>query len=501
MTNKKNILFIYPNVTNIAWICSAMPILMGVANNFDFNYSYFDTYKYQKGLSSYDEKEIQGGFKPGYGKIFKETLLYENILSDLQEKIDKNKFDLIVISVLSIEYYFLIKIWSNIKLNSNTKVIIGGIHCILSGEEVASTKYFDLVSNGQAETIFPEILNRIRLGLDLDNIDGTYYFNRIDNIIERNKNAKLLPSTELWKFENDFSVFDSPYYLRPFDDKAVNRYDIEISRGCPYNCYYCGNSALKKEFSDNRNFLTIRPFDSIFELIKKMINENNIELFQIMDECFLAHPMKWIEEFMTQYYNECNKPFIFQTRPETVIEEKIKLISSFNIPYQVSIGVESGSEEILKMCNRKCTNYQIIKSFDILHKYKIRTNAFFMIGFPFETRNDFFKTVELCRIIKPSVLSVSIFQPMPGQKLTQLCLDNGFITENDIMTTFTSHSLLNMPEPYLSLVEIKNLWRTFVLYSTLSEEYINEINKCETDYENNKELFEKLINIRWEINT
>lgn len=500
MENKKNILFIYPNITNIAWICSAMPVLMGITKEYNFNYSYFDTYEYKKESSSYDDKEGHGGFKKGYSNIFKEYLSFENIVIDLQEKIDNNNFDLIVVSALSIEYDFFTKFWSKIKVPENTKVIIGGIHSILNGSNVASSTYFDLVCTGQAETIFPEILKRLECNSGFEDIDGTYYIDKVNNKIQRNKNPKLLPSSELWKVKGDYSFYDENYYLRPFDNKVINRYDLEISRGCPYNCNYCGNSALKRIFlEDNKhNFLTIRPFDSIFSLIKEKIDENKIDIFQIMDECFLSHPTKWIEEFMTRYSIESNKPFIFQTRPETVTEEKIKLISSFNISYQVSIGVESGSMDILKICNRKCTTQQVINAFDILHKYNVRTNGFFMVGFPFETREDYNKTVELARIIKPTVLSVSIFQPMIGQQLTQICIDNNFIEGELPTASFTSMSLLNMPKPYLGQDEIKNLWRVFVLYSTLPEKYMDDIKKCEIDYENNKDLFEKLIEIRWE---
>ncbi|HCJ67122.1 MAG TPA: hypothetical protein DHV62_07315, partial [Elusimicrobia bacterium] len=169
------------------------------------------------------------------------------------------------------------------------------------------------------------------------------------------------------------------------------------------------------------------------------------------------------------------------------------------IPFQVSIGVESGSDYILNnVCDRKCTKVQILEAFEILNKRKIRTNAFFMIGFPFEKRDDVFSTIELCRVIKPSVASVAIFQPLPGQRITQLCIEKGFISGREPMATFTSHSLLNMPKPYLSSREIHDLWRTFMLYSSLPDEFYDDIGKCEKDIENNRELFDSLIKLRWD---
>jgi len=242
-----------------------------------------------------------------------------------------------------------------------------------------------------------------------------------------------------------------------------------------------------------------RPFNSIFKHLKKMVDELKIDIFQFTDECFLAHSTDWLKEFGKRYASECKKPFILCARAETVTEEKIKILMEFGAPFQVSVGVESGSEKILsEICNRNCTAKDVIHAFDILQKYKIRNNAFFMLGLPYETREDIFNTIELCRTIKPSVSSISIFQPLPGQELTKLCIEKGFITGKESMTTFTNNSLLKMPSPYVNSEEITNLRRTFALYSSLPKEYFPKIEKCEKNYESNKELFNELVNLRWE---
>jgi radical SAM superfamily enzyme YgiQ (UPF0313 family) len=274
---------------------------------------------------------------------------------------------------------------------------------------------------------------------------------------------------------------------------------METARGCPYNCAYCGNSALKEFNKGLGQYVRTRPINSSIEHMKKIEKRYGIDIFQFSDECFLSHPNSWLIEFMDRYKVEVNKPYIFQTRSETISEEKINLLLSYEIPFQVSIGVESGSDHILNdICDRKCTKNQILRAFEILNKRKVRTNAFFMIGFPFEKREDVFSTIELCREIKPSVASVAIFQPLPGQKITKQCIKEGFITGKEPMATFTSHSLLNMPKPYLSGEEIHNLWRTFMLYSSLPKEYYGDIEKCENDIKSNQELFNNLIKLRWE---
>jgi hypothetical protein len=45
--------------------------------------------------------------------------------------------------------------------------------------------------------------------------------------------------------------------------------------------------------------------------------------------------------------------------------------------------------------------------------------------------------------------------------------------------------------------EITNLRRTFMLYAKLPKSFYSDIEKCEKDYENNKELYKKLLDLRW----
>ena len=421
------------------------------------------------------------------------------IAQDLGKKIEEFKPDLIAITALSQEYEFLLKFFPGISIPKKTKIAIGGIHAILARDEVAGTKLFDIVAFGEAEAIFSPILESLEKGESLAGIDGTYLCDKSTGEVIKNPKIKLLPAEDLWQNEHDFSLFNDDYFIRPFDGHRIRRYDMEIARGCPYNCAYCGNSALKEFNRGLGRYVKTRPIDSSMRHMKRMVETRKIDIFLFTDECFLAHPVSWLREFMDRYKAEINKPYIPQTRSETISEEKIDLLLSYGIPFQVSVGVESGADHILNdICDRMCTQKQVMDAFEILNRRKIRTNAFFMIGFPFEKREDFFSTVELCRKIRPSVASVAIFQPLPGQKATKMCIEKGFITGKEPMATFTSHSLLKMPAPYLSGEEIHDLWRTFVLYSSLPKEYYGDIEKCEKDIANNQELFERLIKLRWE---
>lgn len=495
------LLILFPNATTTATISTAVPILAGIAKHRKWDIEYFDTYLYKKE----NEKEAaagkakMGGFKKGVDLPLgdKNASL---LIPDLQTKIDAFKPNLIAITCLSPEYNYLLTFFDKLTIPTTTKIVIGGIHATLMGNKVVSTGLFDFVALGEGEETFDEILSRIENNEDLSSIRGTYFFDRTTKETKLNPLRLLLPAEKLWSIDRNFDFYNEAFFLRPYDGKKVKRFDVETARGCPYHCAYCGNSSLKAFNKGLGKYVKTRPIKSSMDQMKFLVENFGIDIFFFMDECFLSRPIDWIKEFMEEYKKVVNKPYTFMTRAETITEEKIKMLLSFGLPFQIHVGVESGSDRILlEVCDRSCTIDKIIPAFEILNKYKICTNTFFIVGFPFETREDAFKSMRLCGILKPSVSSVSIFQPYPGQKLTRICLEKGFITENDAAGTFATDSVLNMPSPYLSKTEITNLWRVFILYAMLPEKYHADIEKCEKDFEHNQELFASLVKLRWEI--
>ena len=493
----QRILFVFPNTANTPVIPNAIACLAGIAKSFFYDVEYFDTFMYKKSNDSGTDRELSAEFKPCNIDRILENKPFEDLVPDLQNKIVTAKPDIIAISCMSFEYEFLVSFFPKIIVPKNVFVVIGGIHSILKPEDVVNTGLFDLVCIGEGDITFSDILIRIKNKGDLSSIENTYYRNRIDGTIIKNNRRKLQHETELWNVIPDYSIFNNQYFLYPFDGTLYRRFNIEFSRGCPYSCTYCGNAALQQAYKGLGKFVRKRPIGSIKEHILRMIREHDIELFYFQDECFFLHSAEWLSEVAEWYGKYIKIPYIIQTRPETITQDKIDILKSMNAPFfQVSCGIESGSEKILqRVANRKTEINTIINVFDILKKNEIRTCAFFMIGFPYETKEDIWKSIELCRIIRPSVAIVSIFQPMIGQKLREVCIEEGYMTGYEKLTTFTSGSILNMPQ--ISSDELSNLRRVFMLYAYLPEKYYSDIERCEKDFLSHKKLYNELVEKRW----
>jgi tRNA-2-methylthio-N6-dimethylallyladenosine synthase len=88
----------------------------------------------------------------------------------------------------------------------------------------------------------------------------------------------------------------------------------------------------------------------------------------------------------------------------------------------VHLPIQSGSNKILKLMNRKHTVEQYIEIFEKLKKInpKIEFSSDFIISYPGETNDDFKDTVNLVRKIKFINSFSFIFSPRPGTKAANL---------------------------------------------------------------------------------
>ena len=494
---KPRVLLLFPNTSNEGVISLAVGILSGIAKDRGFDVEYFETSFYKKSSSAGEEREQSGEFKPIDREGIFELLPYERLQEDFNEILANYKPDILAVTANSLEYEFFCELIEGVQFTkSKPFIVVGGCHATIAPDEVIKNPYVDALCIGEGEKAWEEFLDRFKTGQDITNISNFWVKTSLS--IKKNPLRPLVSEEELWKTNIDFSYFDERHFMKPFDGKVYRRGLIELSRGCPYNCSYCVNSAYKEIHKGLGKWFRLRPFDNFKEGVKSLVQLIDCDMLQLQDECFFTNSYEVIEKFCKWYGKEIKLPLLLQTRPETITDDKVKLVADMGVLVQISCGVESGSERILReICNRRTTLEQIRNAFEIIRKYNLRSNAYTMIGFPTETREDVFKTISLIREIKPDVSIMSVFFPFKGVPLRKFCIKEGYITGNEKARTFTDESILkNQP---MSVEEIKNLRRTYSLYTSLPEEYFPKIELCEKDYEEYKDIFNELVSLSWKL--
>jgi radical SAM superfamily enzyme YgiQ (UPF0313 family) len=183
------------------------------------------------------------------------------------------------------------------------------------------------------------------------------------------------------------------------------------------------------------------------------------------------HDVDLVKKFCDAYKKYVNLPFSVNLQCKLIKEEAFAIAVDAGLS-NICVGVESGSENIRrKVLKRNYKDEDVIRAFDLAHKHKIRSSSFNIIGLPDETREDILQTIELNRQAKPDSATVTFFHPYRGAPLRKLCVEKGYINEEDSKheDMYRAESHLNMPQ--ITKKELSNLMQAFQLYFKLPKKF------------------------------
>jgi radical SAM superfamily enzyme YgiQ (UPF0313 family) len=244
-------------------------------------------------------------------------------------------------------------------------------------------------------------------------------------------------------------------------------------------CSFCCNAYLQDLYNSQGCYLRQKSIERFISEVKEKQQKYHINYLYLVAENFLSMKTEEFNKFI-ELYNSIKLPFWIETRPETVSLDKITKLKEVGCE-GISIGVEHGNEQFRReILNRFVINKIIIKSFELATQSGIRVCANNIIGFPTETRELIFDTINLNRQLKADNVIVNIFCPYRGTKLFDLSVEKKYISKDNIAGDYRGIDAgLDMPQ--LSKKEIIGLQRTFPLYVKLPENRYEEIKQAETD--------------------
>ena len=134
----------------------------------------------------------------------------------------------------------------------------------------------------------------------------------------------------------------------------------------------------------------------------------------------------------------------------------------------ISFGLESGSEHLRKKVIKKpnFTNKQAIENLKMVKRYGISFNVFNIVGFPEETEEMIFETINVNHSIKPPYCQVGYFQPWEGVSLRDYSIENNYLDKDPTGLDNSKDNLLDSPLKNLPIQQsrLKHLREKFQLY-------------------------------------
>lgn len=189
-------------------------------------------------------------------------------------------------------------------------------------------------------------------------------------------------------------------------------------------------------------------------------------------------------------YSEFKIPFWCQARPEDITREKIEKLMQVGL-FRMAIGVEHGNEDFRRrVLKRNVSNERIINALKIVSDIGLPFSVNNIIGFPYETREMTFDTIELNRQIKTNSRNAYSFSPFHGTPLREIAEKEGYIEKGLIARSLTRPTLLNMPQ--YPPEQIEGMRRCFVLYVNMPKDRWPEIEKAENQTPEGDEIWRSL---------
>lgn len=318
--------------------------------------------------------------------------------------------------------------------------IWGGVHATLDPENSIMTDGIDAVCRGEADIVLPRFVNAFAGGGSLDKIESFYV---------KNKN-KILKAPVAPLHENLDDLPFPDYDIFPFNEtedftyfKAVS---VMASRGCPFNCSYCANNALRHIYPNYSKYCRIRSVQNVLSEIEYLLNKYPNASYVRFSDDTLSSSMDWFKEFCKLYNEKIGLPYSSNERAEFISEEKADLYKDSGC-IGLDIGIENGNEALRSnVMNRKVKNETIIKAFHLLAERGIRTNAFNILGMPTETFETALDTIKLNAQCSVTNFFNAYFHPFISTDAYKLSKNMGLISESlELPTSLAEKPVLRLP--------------------------------------------------------
>lgn len=385
-------------------------------------------YPDEKGESYIDTKDF-GRFPPlgllyiltylenntsGHELYFKDCIAEAISYKDLESIISRIRPDIVGITSFTVSMVDVCKTAKVIRrIIPDAHICLGGHHPIAFPFQAAGLEEFDSVIVGEGEVAFTRLVNTLQIKGDITRIPGVYTSDSIK------KCASVKPE---YIEDIDSLPAVNRSFIRHIDyHSTVGKTDklatIITSRGCPYRCAFC--SVPYKKY---RQRSIPKVLDEVEDCLRMGYEE-----FHFYDDLFNITPHKVID--FSEEVKKRKLKFIwdFRGRVNTVTKESLEKAKEAGCR-MVSFGVETGSDEGLRVLNKDTTVEKTKEVFRWCRELKIKTIADFIIGLPTErTRGDILKNIDFLIDLDPDYTQISLLCLYPNTEIYDQALKKGLV--------------------------------------------------------------------------
>lgn len=300
---------------------------------------------------------------------------------------------------------------------------------------------------GEIDTIIGDLVDGIINHSSLECVPGIFY--KQDGVFKKtnfetwceNLDEIPFPARDLMKNE-----------LYPRPDTGEPMATIQVSRGCPANCTYC----LTPVISGKK--VRKRSVENIFAEIEECYYKYGIKNFFFKADTFTID-REWASALCDKIIDSELHGKIEFTANSRVKPLDIELLQKLKNAgcFMLAVGFESGNNETLSKIKKGSTREDNLRAAKLIKKAGLPLFGFFMIGFPWETKQDIINTLKFIFEIDPDFIEIHIAMPYFGTQLYNQCEEYNTIKSvawgNDY---FSPNTIGTQSVPIEDIISLKN---------------------------------------------
>jgi radical SAM superfamily enzyme YgiQ (UPF0313 family) len=304
---------------------------------------------------------------------------------------------------------------STCRQNSEAKIVLGGAGYSMFPEHVLAYLGADMGIQGEGEHAFVTLLNKIKKGEDLSTVPGLHHAaGRIANAPDVN------PTLDRFLFPEPGRHLAS---LTPASDEIV-WLPFQTRRGCPLNCSYCSTALIEGSRTRKRS---AKP---VIEALSQYA-ASGFDHFFFVDNTFnlpQGYAIDLCDRMIDASLGISWRCILY---PGTVNEELVEKMAKAGC-VEVSLGMESGSDTILKKMNKRFLKEDVRHASDLLKKYGIHRMGFLLLGGPGETRQTVMESLQFVDSLELDMVKVTIgIRIYPDTDLARYARQIGKLSADD----------------------------------------------------------------------
>ncbi len=260
--------------------------------------------------------------------------------------------------------------------NPEKTVVLGGVGAKAVEEKILSQfPWIDAIAAGEGERMIVPMVEAHRRGEGFSKVPNMFW-RAEDGTIAQNAHADRI---------TDLDTIPFPAWHR-IDLKKYDGYGVMSSRGCPYLCTFCSVAPIWGRTAYHRSNANI-----IAEMVE-LNRRAGVDLFLFQDEFFLSSPERMITFSDALERSKLNVDWKAFGRVNLVNTHMMQRMADTGC-VELRFGIESASDTVLEKTRKGFKSEEAVETISEAVKIFDRVDAFYVWGFPFETMNDFNKSV------------------------------------------------------------------------------------------------------------